>query len=98
MLPYVILANRSAIESKTIELCAVLNIEKGFDDFFEWVLYFREMLGIPNTLADIGLNTDRAAEIGKLALADPSAGGNPINFSAAEYQQIFENAVTGKLT
>ena len=32
-----------------------------------------------------------------MACEDPSAGGNPIAFSSAQYRQIFLRAVTGDL-
>jgi hypothetical protein len=32
-----------------------------------------------------------------MAVEDPSAGGNPISFSAEQYRQIFTNAVNGDL-
>jgi hypothetical protein len=32
-----------------------------------------------------------------MAIVDPSAGGNPIAFSAGEYQAILDNAYHGRL-
>jgi alcohol dehydrogenase class IV len=102
LLPYVIRANHCVIENQILNLCAVLNIKSDFESFFQWILKFRQDLGIPNTLADIGIeaNSDKATaqEIGKLALADPSASGNPINLCAGDYQKIFERAVIGDLS
>ena len=47
-----------------------------------WVLQMREQLGIPHTLADIDIDAGKAEAVGKMATEDPSAGGNPISFSA----------------
>jgi len=104
LLPFVVKANRSAIEQKLPELNAILDIanrdsKHHFDAFFTWLMAFRSRLGIPNTLADIGIQLDSegADKVGELAILDAASGGNPITFDGAQYQTIFENAVSGKL-
>jgi alcohol dehydrogenase class IV len=64
----------------------------------EWMLAFRKELNIPNSLGDIGVPTDRIADIGRMATEDPSAGGNPVELTADDYADIFQNACAGKLT
>jgi alcohol dehydrogenase class IV len=71
--------------------------DTSFDGFMNWVIQLREELGLPHTLLEIDISGDSAETIGKLAVEDPSAGGNPIRFSAIEYQHILEDAVSGKL-
>jgi alcohol dehydrogenase class IV len=39
----------------------------------------RIRIGIPETLAEIGIDAGRADEIGRMAVADPSASTNPIS-------------------
>ena len=104
ILPYVVMANKSAISNKLPELNAILSIKHDdtgdyFDEFFTWLMDFRSRLNIPNTLADIGIKLDSkgADKIGELAILDAASGGNPIAFDANQYQTIFENAVNGKL-
>ncbi len=98
LLPYVMQANRDAIGEAMLRLGRVLGLEEpGYDGVFRWVLSFRERLGIPHSLADIGVPGDRAGEIGEMASRDPSAGGNPIPLSPADYARIFTNAVQGQL-
>jgi alcohol dehydrogenase class IV len=76
----------------------VLNLPaRGFDGFLDWVLQMRRELGIPHSLADIGVSADKAAIIGREAAIDPSAGGNPIPVNAAQLEHIFRAAVDGKL-
>jgi alcohol dehydrogenase class IV len=90
--------NRSAIEDKTDVIARVLNLPApGFDGFFDWVLKMRRDLGIPHTLADIGVSADKAAIIGREAAIDPSAGGNPIPVDAPQLERIFRAAVDGRL-
>ena len=98
ILPYVITFNRNAIAEKTEIIARVLNLPApGFDGFLDWVLQMRCELGIPHSLADIGVSADKAAIIGREAAIDPSAGGNPIPVNAAQLEHIFRAAVDGKL-
>ncbi len=98
LMPYVLKANRLEIDERITRLTRYIGLqETGFDGFMSWVLQMREQLGIPHTLADIDIDDSKAEAIGKMATEDPSAGGNPISFSAEQYQQIFKDAVGGKL-
>lgn len=98
LMPYVLLANRPEISLRIARLTRYMGLEEtGFDGFMNWVLQMREELGIPHTLAEIGIDDSRAEAIGKMATEDPSAVGNPIAFTADQYQRIFKDAVSGQL-
>ncbi|MEN3975818.1 iron-containing alcohol dehydrogenase [Emcibacter sp. SYSU 3D8] len=98
VLPYVMMHNRPAIEGKMGHLAAVLaHSHPGFDSVMAQVLYLRDRIGIPHTLAEIGVDARRAAEIGRFAEADPSAGGNPIAVTASVLEGIFRAAVSGRI-
>jgi len=98
ILPYVMRFNRRAIADKTDVIARVLDLPaRGFDGFFAWIMQMRRDLGIPHSLADIGVNADKAAIIGREAAIDPSAGGNPIPVDAAALELIFRAAVEGRL-
>ncbi|MEJ2766212.1 iron-containing alcohol dehydrogenase, partial [Photobacterium sp. MCCC 1A19761] len=99
LMPYVLAANRCAIEDKITNLARYLNLDNpSFDTFMTWILDLRTELKIPHTLAEIDITIEEAQRVGEMAVADPSAGGNPIQFSAAEYSRIFTDAVMGRLT
>ena len=98
ILPYVMTFNRAAIAHKADVIARVLDLPAhSFDGLFAWVLKMREELGIPHSLADIGVNADNAVAIGREAALDPSAGGNPISVDAAQLEKIFLAAVVGRL-
>ena len=98
LMPYVLVANRSRIDERMNRLGAYLGLgDRGFDDVLDWILELRRELGIPHRLAEIGIDDEQAERVGEMAVADPSAGGNPIAFSAEEYRRIFEDAVEGRL-
>ena len=99
LLPYLMRHNRSAIADRMKLLAQVLDLpQQDFNAVFDWVLAFRKDLGIPNSLAEIRVPADRAAEIGRMAEQDPSAGGNPMPVNAAALEAVFRKAVAGDLT
>ena len=98
ILPYVMTYNRHAIADKADVIARVLDLPaRGYDGFFAWVLNLRRELGIPHSLAELGVHTDNAGVIGSEAAIDPSAGGNPLPVDAAMLEHIFRAAVAGRL-
>jgi len=98
LMPYVLEANRSEITERIERTARYIGLaDSSFDGFLNWVLQMREQLGIPHTLAEIGIDTAQATLVGKMATEDPSAGGNPISFSPEQYTALFCRAVNGEL-
>ena len=97
LMPYVLMANREAISDAVSRLARYLELPADFDGFLDWVLALRRDVGIPHDLAALDIGEDRLEEIGAMAVADPSAGTNPISFSAADYTRIATRAVRGNL-
>ncbi len=98
LMPYVLQANRPAIEERIAHLSRCMGLTGGgYEAFLAWVLALRERLSIPHTLAEIGIGDDCADRIGEMAVADPSAGGNPVDLGANGYRQIFLRALAGEL-
>lgn len=98
LMPYVLQANRVAIESRITDLARYLDLpQPSFTAFLDWVLALRETTGIPHTLAAIGIDDAQAERIGQMAVVDGSAATNPINFDAAGYAAILRKAVSGLL-
>jgi alcohol dehydrogenase len=97
VMPYVLKANRRKIEKDIAQAAAYLGIKGGFNGFLKWILALRREIGIPNTLADIGIDTKRLDEVAKMAIRDPSAGGNPILFTGKQYKALAMKCVTGDL-
>ena len=98
LLPYVMRHNRDAIAGPMAILARTLGLVRpNFEAVFEWVLQFRSLLKIPASLAILGIDAGRAAEIGAMAAADPSAGGNPRAVDAGDLERIFRAAVDGNL-
>jgi alcohol dehydrogenase class IV len=99
ILPYVMVHNRAAIAERLLIVGRLLDLGKpGFDGVFDWVLAFRKRLGIPHTLAEIGVDLRNPEVIGREAAVDPSAGGNPVPIDAVTFERIFRSAVSGDLS
>ena len=97
IMPYVVKANRRKIEKDIERAAAYLGIKGGFNGFLKWILGLRKEIGIPHRLADIGIDTKRLGEVAAMAVKDPSAGGNPIQFTEKQYKALAKKCVTGDL-
>jgi alcohol dehydrogenase len=97
IMPYVVKANRRKIEKDIERAAAYLGIKGGLDGFLKWILALRKEIGIPHTLADIGIDTKRLDEVAAMAIKDPSAGGNPIAFTEKQYKALAKKCVIGDL-
>jgi hypothetical protein len=72
VLPYVMTFNRAAIADKADVIARVLDLPvRGFEGLLGWVLELRRELGIPHSLAEIGVSTGKADIIGREAAIDP---------------------------
>jgi len=98
VMPYVLVWNRRAIEDKMVRLAAYLDLEyQSFDGFLDWVLDLRASIGIPHTLAEIGVREEHAAAFAPQALADPSTGGNPLPMTEADFHALYLDCIRGRL-
>ena len=99
VMPYVLLFNRPAIEEKLTRLARYLGLQNpGFASVLEWVLRLREQIGIPHTLAGLGVKETDLDTLAPMAVDDPSTGGNPRPAGLAEMRQMFVKAIRGDLS
>lgn len=94
VMPYVLRANRPAIEDKIVRLANYLGLANGFDGFVDWVLQMRLELGIEEYLSQIGIDDGQVDTIAKMATEDAAAGCNPIPFNQDQYRAILQQAIT----
>ena len=97
LMPYVLAANRPAIDETITRLAAYLDVPGGTDGFIDHIVSLRGDLGVPHRLTDLGVDAGRVGEIAAAATVDPSAGGNPVPFTEAFAADVFVNACTGTL-
>ena len=99
VMPYVLVFNRPAIEEKMTRLARYLGLpDPGFPAILDWVQALKKEIGIPNTLADLGVKESDLDMLTPMAVEDPSTGGNPRPAGHAEMRQMFVKAIRGDLS
>ena len=98
-MPYVLTFNRKEIEKRIIKLCEYLDLKDiSFDGFLNWVLGLRKELNIPHKLSEVIDEKDFDIErLSKMALADPSTGGNPKKLTVDDMRIMYQHSMQGKL-
>jgi alcohol dehydrogenase class IV len=98
VMPYVLVFNRPAIEQKLMALARYLDLaEASFGAVLDWVLELRDAIGIPHTLAELGVTLDRVEAFATMALADPSTATNPVPMTATDFETLYRRAIQGDL-
>ncbi|MEZ5560969.1 MAG: iron-containing alcohol dehydrogenase [Pseudomonadales bacterium] len=97
-MPYVLAFNRAAIETKIARLAAWLGIAGGFDGFLAALLELRADVGVPHTLAGLGIRQIDAARVAAMAIVDPTAGGNPRPLTLRAAEALLAAALEGRLS
>ena len=69
----------------------------GFDSVANWVVELSDSLGIPKSLAELGVDHDLAADLATKAENNSTGHTNPRQLGAREYGLIFESAHRGEL-
>ena len=98
-MPYVLTFNKDVIEEKIIKICDYLELnDRSFDGFINWILDLRKKLNMPHKLSEVidekDLQLDR---LSKMALKDPSTGGNPKKLTEADMKIMYQYSMSGKL-
>ena len=72
--------------------------DRTFDGFINWILDLRKKLDMPHKLSEIidekDFDLDR---LSKMALADPSTGGNPKKLTEADMRLMYQHSMSGEL-
>ncbi|MGR3795712.1 iron-containing alcohol dehydrogenase [Vannielia sp. SX4] len=92
-MPAVLELNAPEITERFDRAAGYLGIKGGFDGFKAFVQEFNDSLGIPRKLSEMGVGTDRIAELTAMALEDPSCGGNPVKLDEANVTALFKAVI-----
>jgi alcohol dehydrogenase len=95
LMPFVLAANRPAIDATLTRLAAYVDVAGGPDGFIDHVRSLRDELAVPDRLTDLGVDVRRVDEIAAAAAVDPAASGNPVHFTEALAAEVFVNACDG---
>lgn len=98
VMPYVLAFNRAAIGPKAAHIARVLDLARpGFDGLFDFVLELRHRLGIPATIAALGVPAGDLDRLAERAAVDPTAAGNPVPAGVPEMRRMLQAAFDGRL-
>ncbi len=87
-MPAVLQFNRPEIEAKIAQAARYLDIDGGFDGFCAYVDDLNASMGIPKTLAGLGIENPDVDRIVAGALIDPSTGGNPVKMTQENTRKL----------
>ena len=98
-MPYVLTFNKDVIEEKIIKICDYLELkDRSFDGFINWVLDLRKKLNMPHKLSEVIEEKDfQLDRLSKMALEDPSTGGNPKKLTEADMKIMYQHSMSGTL-
>ena len=98
-MPYVLSFNKDVIEEKIIKICEYLELKEiSFNGFIDWTLKLRKDLDIPHKLSEVIEEKDfDINRLSKMALEDPSTGGNPKKLTVEDMKIMYEHSMSGNL-
>ncbi|MBI5511608.1 MAG: iron-containing alcohol dehydrogenase [Deltaproteobacteria bacterium] len=99
MMPYVLHFNRQAVAERLGRASAYIGLGRSsFEGFVDWVMMLRREVGIPHTLAELGVKPEAAPALAERAAVDPTAGSNPVALNPTNLRQLIERALSGRMT
>ena len=87
------------IEKKIIKICDYLELQdRSFNGFINWVLDLRKKLNMPHKLSEVIDEKDfDLNRLSKMALVDPSTGGNPKKLTVEDMKIMYKHSISGEL-
>ena len=95
VLPAVLRFNKPAIGASLAAAAAYLGIAGGFEGFYQYIVELRRQLAIPANLAELGVKSAAIEQLSTMALADPSAAGNPIGLNEGNITELIAECIDG---
>jgi alcohol dehydrogenase class IV len=93
VMPAVVAFNRPAIEDSIRRLASYLDIPGGFDGFRGFLVELNQSMNIPKNLTELGVIDPDLDALTAAALADPSAGGNPVKMTLGNTRHLLETCL-----
>ncbi len=90
VMPMVLDFNRRAVKDRLNAVAAYCGIKSGFRGLRERIVNLRAELNIPENLTKLGVKEADLDMLTKMALEDPSCGGNPIKMTKTNTRALFQ--------
>ena len=89
VLPHILAFNRPVIEDRIVAASAYVGVHGGFDGFLDHISGLCRSLAIPESLSAFGVEEDSIPELARMALSDPTAGGNPRRLNLENLSDLY---------
>lgn len=93
VIPYAMRFNLDAVPERLGALAAAAGVPGGAPGFITWLESLRAEIGIPNTLAEVGVRPDHVDALVRVAVADGCHASNPRNVTEADFRALFHAAL-----
>ena len=94
-LPAVMRFNAPSIRDKCPEIARALQLEGcDFDEIYDWVCQLLDLLEIPKSLDEIGVEEIKVSSLARRAFSDSATGTNPRNPELEELEMVIRDAIT----
>ncbi|WP_284164941.1 iron-containing alcohol dehydrogenase [Frigidibacter sp. SD6-1] len=90
VMPMVLDFNRKAVKDRLAAAAAYCGIKGGYKGFYQRIMDLRAELNIPENLTKLGVTNPDLDMLTKMALEDPSCGGNPVKMTRRNTRALFE--------
>ena len=98
VMPYVLEYNCQSIEDRLAALARYLDLPNpSADAVISWVLELRKRIGIPHTLADLGVDATHINQFSAMALIDPSTATNPVTMTQTGFEELYDTSISGSI-
>ena len=81
---------RDRVKDRLASAAAYCGIKGGYKGFYQRILDLRQTLNIPETLTKLGVKNPDLDMLTKMALEDPSCGGNPVKMTKKNTRALYE--------
>ena len=86
----VLLFNKKSIEDKIESLTSYLKIKNNFNGFIDFIENICDELNIPKKLRELGVDKKNISLLAKMAIKDPTAGGNPVEIKYKDALKLLD--------
>jgi alcohol dehydrogenase class IV len=95
-IPYAMAYNQDVVAQRLGDLALAVDARPcDAEGFVAWLTELKESLGIPRTLAEVGVKMEHVPRLVEIAVADGCHANNPKPVSAENFRQLFVEAITG---
>ncbi len=94
MLPFGMRFNATVSSERMATLAEVVGVQRSAQGFIDWLRDFSAKLGIPRSLSELGVGPQHLPRLVEVAVADACHHFNPRPVSAADFETLFQEAIT----